>query len=398
MVRYGLPILFTLVLWWSSTIVILYLDGLRRRTFGWSLAFFSVLAGIALWGVSATGGDVGPAGAYCAFACGVAAWAWQIATFYLGFITGPRVVACDPSLRGWKRFVAGFQTCAHHEIAIIAMAVLMIALLRNQPNHLGLWTYCVLWWMHASAKLNVFFGAPNLGAEFIPHHMRYLVSYMARRPMNLFFPVSVTVSTIVAVVLAMKAMATDASAFEAAAYTMLTTLMALAILEHWLLVAPLDTTILWKWGVKSTPESDKARPPSVATGHSKASAERSALSSSMAIADDACARDASDYARPRDGALGAMESWSSNGPTVCDDIVLSRLLDSIGAGAFGEIHCVKGVLQTRKAWIRFETAGARANIASFAPPGRLDPLVVALGRRIDRVRLQAAFDACAVSQ
>jgi putative photosynthetic complex assembly protein 2 len=363
---------------------------LRRRTFVWSLAFFSALAGIALWGVSATGGDVGPAGAYCAFACGVAAWAWQIATFYLGFITGPRVTACDPSLRGWKRFAAGLQTCAHHEIAIVAMAILMVALLRDQPNHLGLWTYCVLWWMHASAKLNVFFGAPNLGAEFIPNHMRYLVSYMARRPMNLFFPVSVSASTVVAVVLAMKAAAADATAFEAAAYTMLTTLMALAILEHWLLVAPLDTTFLWKWGVKSTPGA-------TFTG-AESTPDKIIAPRSFSLANDEWARDASDYVRPAGGGLGAMESWSSSGPTVCDDVVLSRLLDSIGAGAFGEIHCVKGVLQTRKAWIRFETSGARADIASFAPPGRLDPLVVALGRRIDRVRLQAAFDACAVSQ
>ena len=395
MSTYGLPILFTLVLWWSSTIVILYLDGLRQHTFAWSLTLFSVLAALALWGVAATGGDVSAAGAYCAFACGVAAWAWQIATFYLGFITGPRVTACDPSLRGWKRFVAGFQTCAHHEIAIVAMAILMLVLLRGQSNTLAFWTYCVLWWMHASAKLNVFLGAPNLGAEFLPQHMRYLVSYMARRPMNLFFPISVSASTVIAVVLAMKAISAEASPFDAAAYSMLTTLMALAILEHWLLVAPLDTSFLWKWGVKSTPSDNQSI---LNRSDFQAIVERPVDPRPAALGDDDCARDASDYVRPRGASLGAMESWSSNGPTVCDDVVLSRLLDSIGAGAFGDIHCVKGVLQTRKAWVRFETVGAMSDIAPFAPPGRLDPLVVALGRRIDRVRLQAAFEACAVSQ
>jgi len=40
MATYGLPILFTLALWWVSTIAILYLDGLPRRTFPWSIAGF----------------------------------------------------------------------------------------------------------------------------------------------------------------------------------------------------------------------------------------------------------------------------------------------------------------------------------------------------------------------
>ena len=51
--------------------------------------------------------------------------------------------------------------------------------------------------MHQSAKLNMFFGVPNLGEEMLPEHLRYLASFMTRRPMNMFFPVSVTVSTIV---------------------------------------------------------------------------------------------------------------------------------------------------------------------------------------------------------
>ena len=53
MATYGLPILFTLALWWVSTFVILYLDGLHRRTFVWSLTGATLLMGLALVGVLA---------------------------------------------------------------------------------------------------------------------------------------------------------------------------------------------------------------------------------------------------------------------------------------------------------------------------------------------------------
>jgi hypothetical protein len=43
----------------------------------------------------------------------------------------------------------------------------------------------------------------------------------------------------------------EASGFVIAGYTMLTALMALAVLEHWFLVLPLPVAALWNWGLKS---------------------------------------------------------------------------------------------------------------------------------------------------
>ena len=372
MATYGLPILFTLVLWWVSTVVILYLDGLHKRTFIWSLAGASVLMAVSLWGLQVSASDTSIYGAYCAFACGLTAWGWQITTFYMGAITGPRRTPCEADCTGFARFVQAVRTCSHHELAIAAMAVVMMALVWRQPNHMGLWTFVVLWWMHASAKFNVFFGVPNLGEELVPHHMRYLVSFMTKRPMNLFFPFSVTASTICAVHLTGKATAASATPFEAVGYTMLATLMVLAILEHWFLVTPLDTNALWKWGVK--PE----------------------LASTPAPCDEVDPAE-SDYVHPALGEMVAMDTWSAAPPTVCDAAVLKRLLDAIRSGAFGEIKSVKGVVQTSVAWIQFEVDSHRARISPFAPKQKVDPLVIALGRRMDRVRLQAAFDACSAT-
>jgi len=124
----------------------------------------------------------------------------------------------------------------------------------GQPNQIGLWTFVVLWWMHQSAKLNVFLGVRNVTEEFVPEHLTFLRSFLTKRnSMNLLFPVSVTVSTVVCVYLVDAAVAPGASTFEAAGNSFLATLMALAILEHWFLMLPLPAQKLWSWGLKSRP-------------------------------------------------------------------------------------------------------------------------------------------------
>ena len=57
----------------------------------------------------------------------------------------------------------------------------------------------ILWWMHQSAKLNVFLGVRNLNEEFLPEHLAFLKGFLNKKPMNLLFPFSVTISTVIAV-------------------------------------------------------------------------------------------------------------------------------------------------------------------------------------------------------
>jgi putative photosynthetic complex assembly protein 2 len=275
MSAYAPPIVATLLMWWASTGVILYLDGLSRRTFAWSMAGSTGLFLLALWGMSATSGETSAASAYCAFACGLMAWAWQLVTYYMGFITGPNHAPCPPRLKGFARFVAAVGTSLYHEIAIVICAVALVALTWGQPNLIGLWTFLVLWWMHSSAKLNVYFGVPNLNEELLPDHMTYLVSFMTRRPMNLFFPISVTLSTVVMVVLTQRALAASTD-FEATGYSILATLVMLAVAEHWFLVAPVHVNALWSWGVKSHPQDAKE-------GHDLAAEKAEHVSLSFAV-------------------------------------------------------------------------------------------------------------------
>ena len=250
------PVLFAVFVWWFSTGLILLLDNLPRTTFCWSLVLSSALAGAALLGLAHTAGQTSVAGAYCAFTCALLVWGWHELTFLTGWLTGPRKVASPPGLTGWPRFSQAVAAILWHELGILAMGAAIAAITWNAPNQIGTWTFAVLWVMRTSAKLNLFLGVRNLSEEFLPPHLKYLQSFFRRRPMNALFPLSVTAATAVAAT--MVAAALDAPPAAAAGLMLVTTMLALAILEHWLLVLPLPSTALWLWAMRNAAEPPTA--------------------------------------------------------------------------------------------------------------------------------------------
>ena len=253
MTLYVLPGLFALFVWWLSTGIIMYLDGLPRRTFKWSLLGATVLFGASLAGLAITRDTTTLRAAYWAFTFGLLAWGWQEISFYMGYVTGPRRAPCAENCRGWRHFGHAIQTSLWHELAIIASAIGVVALTWHGRNQIGTWTFMVLWWMHQSAKLNVFLGVRNLNEEFLPEHLQFLRSFLTKKSMNLLFPVSITVSTVILVYLVQAAGAAHATRFDRAGFSFLSTMMALAILEHWLLMLPLPAAALWGWSLRSRP-------------------------------------------------------------------------------------------------------------------------------------------------
>ncbi len=118
-------------------------------------------------------------------------------------------------------------------------------------NHIGSWTYTIIWLMHSSAKINAVLGVRNLNDHFFPEQLRYLSSFLKKRPMNLLFPVSITVSTVAISVLVHKAMTLQNEPFELLAFTFYIVILALGIVEHWFLVLPIPAEALWNWAVKA---------------------------------------------------------------------------------------------------------------------------------------------------
>lgn len=245
------PVLFVLFVWWFSTGVILYLDGLPRWTFKWTFTGATALLVFAFVGLAATRNDTRMTGAYLAFTAAVMVWAWQEVAFLLGYITGPRRGALPAGSARWQRVGHAVQAVLYHELALLVLGAIVLALTYDGRNLTGLWTYMVLWVMRQSAKLNIFLGVRNLNEGFLPSHLSYLQTYFRRAPMNGLFPVSVVSASVVAFWVWNAALAASATPFQAVSGTLIATLLTLAVLEHWFLVLPLPSEQLWNWGLRS---------------------------------------------------------------------------------------------------------------------------------------------------
>jgi putative photosynthetic complex assembly protein 2 len=209
-----------------------------------------VLAATALYGLSHTAGTLSVVNAYCAFTCALLVWGWHELTFLTGWLTGPRQQPCTAA-SGWPRFSQALAAILWHELGILAGGLAIAAITWNAANQVGLWTFLVLWVMRTSAKLNLFFGVRNLSEEFLPPHLTYMGSYFKRRPMNAFLPVCIVLSTVALVLIALRAMNIESTPAASVGLILVGTMLAMAILEHFLLVLPLSSTAMWRWAMRN---------------------------------------------------------------------------------------------------------------------------------------------------
>lgn len=256
------PIAFAVILWWSSTGLIFYLDSLPKRTFIWSMAGATgaLAAGLAamLW----LRDEATPIGAYVSFAAAIAAWGWLEMSFYMGFVTGPRKHRCADGCHGVAHFGHALLANLWHEIAIVFFAALIAGLSWTAANATGLWIFLMLWLMHLSARLNVFLGVRNVSEEFVPAHLDVLKGFLRRRNMNPLFPFSIAVLSGLTLWLGYNA-ANTVEGFTHLQLVLAATLAALGLIEHILLMLPLPVERLWTWalarrGVKA-PAAERPR-------------------------------------------------------------------------------------------------------------------------------------------
>jgi putative photosynthetic complex assembly protein 2 len=247
MSSYALAVGYALFLWWFSTGVILYLNGRPPHTYRASLVVATALmiGLIALIFLVRDRDDL--FGAYVGFTAGVLIWGWLEMVYFMGAVTGPHKTVCPPGCVGWQRFRLALSTSIYHELLLLLLAGVLIAATWNAANQLGTWTFVILWLMRWSAKLNLFLGVPNLNEDWLPEHVRFITTYLRKRPMNLLFPVSVSVATVVMSLLVEAALDAPPTGFTGVALILAATLLALAILEHWFLVLPLADGALWAW-------------------------------------------------------------------------------------------------------------------------------------------------------
>ena len=249
------PLLFALAMWFVGTGVVVWLDSRPRSTFRASYRVAGAVAIFACITIWATRQDAGEAGAYVAFAAAILVWGWHEVGFLMGFISGPRRVACPPDARGWTRFRLATATVIHHELALAAQLGLLVALTWGAPNQAAPLTFALLFGARLSAKLNLFWGVPNLSDEVFPAHLAYLKSYFGRHAINPLLPLSVVAGSVVAY----AAWAAAAASTGGAAITasLIAALAVLGVVEHLFLVLPLRDGAMWRWA-NNTPAATSA--------------------------------------------------------------------------------------------------------------------------------------------
>jgi putative photosynthetic complex assembly protein 2 len=247
----AVAVLFAVFIWWFSTGIVLLLNGMQVRARRLSLLISSLLGLAALYALAHTAQQTTPAAAYCAFTSALLVWGWHELSFLSGWITGPQKTALKPGPANGTRFQQAVLAILWHELGILAVGVLIVALTWQAPNQVGTWTFLVLWAMRTSAKLNLFLGVRNLSEEMLPQHLVYLASFFRRRAMNWLFPIAVAAAAAMLVWMVQQAIDAQTDAVRTLGLTLVGTMLALAIIEHGMLVLPVSTTALWRWAMRS---------------------------------------------------------------------------------------------------------------------------------------------------
>ncbi len=242
------PAIYTLLLWWFTTGLILWLDRLGGAPRRWSVIGAGALAVASLWCLYATRDASTRLDAYLAFTAAMLVWGFIELTFLTGLVTGPRRSPCPAGATGWPRLRAALGALLYHELALLAAAGAIYVLVG--AGGMGFQAFAALWLMRQSAKLNLYFGVRNPGEQFLPDPLAYLASYFRHRPMNLLFPWSVLALSVAAGWLILQLVGMTPSEPRATQLALLTTLIALGLLEHWFLVLPIRVEALWQWSLQ----------------------------------------------------------------------------------------------------------------------------------------------------
>lgn len=235
--------LFSLASWWVSTAIIIYFNFqpvVRLSFFLTSLAL-AIISGYLIFRYR---NDESILGAYITFTGALLVWGFVEVSFYTGYIVGPLVRPIFTIGPSWQAMHQAIHRSIYHEMMIMTLGIAMASVFLRSKNRFALYTFFILWFAHQSCKLNIFFGVSNTGSEFIPDTVSDMAQFMTVTNMNWFFPFSITLNTLVAYRLLHRARDKKEASWRRIGYILVGMMALLALVEHWLLVLPLNKS-LW---------------------------------------------------------------------------------------------------------------------------------------------------------
>lgn len=246
-----IAVLIAIGIWWLSTGLVLAMVhwSTRRRLGPWQLLPAVTLVGVLGFLLMLYGsGERTPIGSYAGFFGALLVWAWHETTFLTGMVTGRRKDECPPGLTGLERFKAAWKAVCDHEIALLVTGVFLWLMLRDSANLFGLATFGLLWGMRISAKVLIFLGARHAISGLMPPAILHLKSYFNTGRTTPLFPLLLAVAVGLFAVLVAGALRAHQD-YSVVGHILLASFMALAIIEHLILVLPVSDTALWRWAV-----------------------------------------------------------------------------------------------------------------------------------------------------
>lgn len=248
-----MPFAATVLLWFASTALILWLVNRPQATYRASLLWGAAagVGGVAMIAATMNSAEVGAA--YVAFAAALAVWGWQELAFLTGAVGGPRRQPASAGAGQVRRFREATAVVIHHELALAATVLLLVAMSWGAVNQVGAAAFALLFVLRVSAKLNIHLGVPNLSADLLPGHLDHFKSYFGPRRMTPALLLSVIATIALAMWLGQRALAAPAGG-EAVGASLLFALAALGALEHLFLALPVRDGALWRWAIPARPE------------------------------------------------------------------------------------------------------------------------------------------------
>ncbi|MBC8086594.1 MAG: DUF3623 family protein [Phycisphaerae bacterium] len=215
--------------WWAATGVTLAMQRSPLASTA-SLAISSVLAIAGVLLIVRTRNELTVQGARLAFLGSSLIWWWCSTLFYSGVginistnvVEGPRT---------WELAMQAIAATLRADLVGVFALVAVALIVRRQSNRLALWTLLAFWITLQTAKLNVFMGVRNSGADWLPVHLERLIQFFGPPVNSWLLPTTVIALSVWFVVVARKAQSARSS-YAKHACAMIAFLVALAVLEH----------------------------------------------------------------------------------------------------------------------------------------------------------------------
>ncbi len=249
------PVAAAVLIWWGATGTIIYVCG-RKAWRPWVFGIVTSVQPLAFWRLWEEKNSVEVGGVFAAFFWAIIIWSWIETSYYAGFVVGRRVPELEPDAPTSLRLRRAIAANLYHELAILALSLIVVLLGWGGANDTGLWAFMILHWTHQSAKINIFLGVNNLTTDYLPDNLKYMAQYFSKKSLNTFFPFSATITTVIATLL-FNSIGAATSAGQQVGQALLFVMMIAAVLEHWWLVTPVPTRI-WEWALKSRRETETA--------------------------------------------------------------------------------------------------------------------------------------------